>query len=73
MSSDQEVKQSPALHFEYRNWKGVVAKRSVIPVSVEYMNSTYHGVGWVLKAWDIDKQDVREFSLKDIINFNEVA
>jgi hypothetical protein len=56
--------------FTYKNWKGEVSQRRVIPLKVWFGVSKYHeadGAQWFLKAYDIDKQAERDFAMKDII------
>lgn len=54
------------IRFEYKNYRGEVSNRTVIPQAICYKTSEYHGLGWLLIAHDVDKNQVREFSLKDI-------
>lgn len=50
----------------YRNWRGEVAERRVVPTSVWYGSTEWHKEpGWFLKARDIDKGEERDFALAD--------
>jgi len=62
---------SPSLRFTYKNWKGVTEEREVKGVPVFwYGESAYHmGTQWFLRAFDTEKQDLRDFCMKDIIAF----
>ena len=60
---------SNSIKFEYTNWKGVKSKRNIIPIKLIFESNQYHGDNkniWLLMAFDIDKQDVRSFAVKDI-------
>jgi predicted DNA-binding transcriptional regulator YafY len=53
--------------FKYTNYKGSVSIRHVIPIDIWYGSTEYHPEEqWLLKAYDIDKQDYRNFSIKEI-------
>ena len=50
----------------YRNWRGEVAERRVVPASVWYGSTEWHKEpGWLLKARDVDKGEERDFALAD--------
>jgi predicted DNA-binding transcriptional regulator YafY len=56
--------------FTYTNWRGETAERAVVPSSIEFGATEYHSEPqWLLKAWDLDKQAVRDFAMKDISNW----
>ena len=47
------------LRFRYKNYKGEVADRSVIPIRIVVKNSKYHNEGkpcWIMVAFDLDKE-----------------
>lgn len=53
--------------FVYRNYKGDVAERIVIPQKVYYGSTTFHPERqWLLQAWDILKAGPRTFAMRDI-------
>lgn len=57
----QEVK------FVYTNWKGEIAVRRVIPVSIWFGSTEYHKEPqWLLTAIDLDKGARRDFAMVDI-------
>lgn len=59
------------LKFYYTNWKGESSYRTVQDPELWYGESQYHkGKQWFLKAFDVEKQDFRDFALKDIPAFN---
>ena len=59
------------LKFKYKNWRGNVSNRSVIPIEVIFTSSSFHGdkEQWFLKAIDTDKNQERMFLMKDIQEF----
>lgn len=54
----------------YRNYRGEVSTRHIIPLGVWFGVSEFHaseGEQWFVKAYDIDKEDNRDFALKDFL------
>lgn len=57
------------LKFQYTNWKGDTAIRTVQPLRISYTTSLYHadhGVTLFLEAIDLEKNQHRDFLCKDI-------
>ncbi len=56
----------------YRNWKGVVSERVIIPLEYQYKESEWHGDGkhHILRALDVEKEESRDFLLRDMIEFD---
>jgi hypothetical protein len=55
------------LTFKYKNWKGEISDRKVLPITVWFGSTEYHKEPQLfLKAFDVDKQVERDFALKDI-------
>lgn len=53
--------------FVYTNYKGETARRNVVPFSVEFSsNEWYPEPTWLLRAWDLDRKDWRDFALLKI-------
>jgi predicted DNA-binding transcriptional regulator YafY len=51
----------------YTNWKGETAKRTIKPIELWYGATEYHPEAqWLLCALDIEKNDERNFAMKDI-------
>ena len=64
------MKKDKPLKFEYVNWKREKAVRSVRPIEIWYGKTQWHPKeGWLLKALDLEKNEERNFSVKDIIKF----
>lgn len=64
------------LRFRYKNYKGEVADRSVIPICIVVKNSKYHNEGkpcWIMVAFDLDKEAVRDFALSDIQEYYNIV
>ncbi|OGM12777.1 hypothetical protein A3A76_00770 [Candidatus Woesebacteria bacterium RIFCSPLOWO2_01_FULL_39_23] len=58
------------LKFEYTNWQSEVAIRRVQPVKLWYGKTQWHPKEqWFLKALDLEKNEERNFAVKDIIKF----
>jgi predicted DNA-binding transcriptional regulator YafY len=54
----------------YRNWKGEVAWRRIVPLSISFESSQWHPVPqWIMRALDIDKEAERSFAIADIQNW----
>lgn len=55
------------LTFTYRNWRGEVAERKVVPIHVWFGTTDWHPEPqWFLNANDLDKGETRDFAMKDI-------
>jgi len=59
-----------ALKFEYKNWENKIAVRTVKPIKIWYGKTEWHSENqWFLKALDLDKNEERDFSIRDILEF----
>lgn len=55
------------VHIVYTNWKGETAERTIVPIELWYGATDYHPEEqWLLRALDIEKNDERNFAIKDI-------
>lgn len=55
------------VHIKYKNWKGVVSFRIIIPNRIYFGVTEYHlEPQWLLEAFDFDKKEARTFAMKDI-------
>lgn len=51
----------------YTNWKGVTSTRHIMPKRLYFGSTEWHTEAqWLLEAFDVDKQVVRTFAMKDI-------
>lgn len=58
------------ISFKYRNYKGIISVRTVIPREIIFSSNEYHKKEqWMILAYDIDKQADRTFTLVDILEF----
>ena len=56
----------------YRNWRGETAKRTFVPNGVWFGTSEWHKEPqWFLKATDLDRNEERDFALKDFVMAND--
>jgi len=55
----------------YKNWKGETRWRRVVPQIIWFGASPYHPAQqWFMKALDLEKQEVRDFAMRDIKDWN---
>ena len=60
-----------AIDVLYKNWQGQVGNRKIIPLSTSYGKTEYHkSEQWLLRVWDVDKNDYRTYALRDIQKWN---
>lgn len=63
-------KEESPLVFEYKNWKGEVGIRKVLPLEVYFSSNEFHQeTQWLMDAFDLDKMEERTFAMNDIIRF----
>lgn len=62
------------LHFRvpnkvmYKNWKGVIAERVIMPYRMYFGATEYHPEEqWLLEAHCLDKEELRTFAMKDMV------
>ena len=56
----------------YTNWKGETAERDIRPIELWFGATEYHPEEqWLLRALDIEKNDERNFAMKDIQTWKE--
>ena len=60
-----------AITCRYTNWRGVKAVRNIVPMHIKYDYSKYHSKNihdkvWIMVCYDLEKQSVRDYSLKDM-------
>jgi predicted DNA-binding transcriptional regulator YafY len=61
------------LEFDYVNYKGEASHRQVHFERVRFGASPWHQEPqWLLQAFDLDKNESREFALKDMTNVKEI-
>lgn len=68
MSEMKQPDDHPPLRFRYTNWRGEVAIRLVWPIEWKYGSTEWHPESqWLLRAFDLDKQEIREFAASGIV------
>ena len=60
----------PPLLIKYKNWKGIISIRKIIPDYVWYGTTDFHkDIQYLLHAWDVEKQAYRDFAIGEILEF----
>ena len=58
----------------YTNYKGETYRRKILPEKIWFGSTQWHPQNqWLLDAHDIEKNAVRNFAMKDIEEWNELA
>jgi predicted DNA-binding transcriptional regulator YafY len=58
------------MEIKYINWKNRTSNRLIIPIKIWYGISDFHkGAQWFLRALDLDKNENRDFAIKDILGY----
>jgi predicted DNA-binding transcriptional regulator YafY len=64
------MESNKTLRFIYRNYRQSVETRRVLPDSLRFGQTPYHPRSqWLLRAWDLDRKDWREFAVEDVLRF----
>jgi len=54
----------------YTNWRGETAWRRIVPEKIWWGTTLQHAEPqWLLTVWDVDKEECRDFALRDIERF----
>lgn len=62
-----KFKENQKIKVLYKNWKGVEKIRTIIPQKIYFGTTDFHKEeGWLLELFDVEKNDKRTYSLKDI-------
>lgn len=58
-----------AVSFIYKNWRGEIATRTVVPIDMTYEDNPHHnGPQWFLNAYDPERDGARRsFAIEDIL------
>ena len=68
-AAEEEFMSQEPVMFTYRNWKGEVSERTVIPIKLWTGCTEFHtDTQLLLTAFDTDKQAERTFAVADIIH-----
>jgi hypothetical protein len=64
----------PTFGFSYRNYRGELSWRNTRPLSVWWGRTEWHPEDqWLLRALDTDKNQVRDFAMKDILPVDDLS
>lgn len=56
--------------FTYTNYRGELSERVVITSAIRFGDSEWHPESqWLMRAWDIEKNEFREFAMRDMKDF----
>ena len=56
------------LIIRYKNWRGEEGVRRIVPEKIWFGHSEWHEEEqWFIRAKDTDKNEIRDFALKDIL------
>lgn len=56
-----------AITVRYKNYRGEISIRKIIPLSLTFDSTEYHKEKqWLLEVWDLEKLAHRTYALKDI-------
>ncbi len=59
------------IHLLYRNYRGDVSWRRVVPCGLHHGTTDYHPIpGHLLQAWDCEKQSYRTYSLGGVLHIS---
>lgn len=62
---------SKAVKVKYKNYRGEIGIRSIVPIEVYWGQTEYHPHDqWLLKVWDVEKCAERVYAFKDIQEFD---
>ena len=62
-----------AVHVNYKNWRGEITVRRIVPLEIYLGSTEYHKEEqWLLRVWDIDKEDYRIYALKKVLEWIKI-
>ncbi len=65
------IQLNRAVKVQYKNYRGEVGIRSIIPMEIYWGQTEYHPHDqWLLKVWDVEKNAERIYAFKDIEAFD---
>jgi predicted DNA-binding transcriptional regulator YafY len=60
-------KDKSVAKFTYVNYKNITNNRNINPIKLYYGNTEWYPENqWLLKAYDIEKKEIRVFAMKNI-------
>ncbi len=68
--TDDRGDANKAVSIRYKNHRGEIAVRVIIPHEIRFASTSWHPESqWLLDAYDLDRQAIRSFALKDIMEW----
>lgn len=65
---------SKRIIIDYTNWKGERSNRTILPIRIYWGSNEWHQEEqWLLEAHDLEKQEPRNFAMKDIHSWTPVS
>jgi len=62
------INDAKAIRFQYKNWRGELSIRTVLPENIWFGSSEWHPSDqWFMRALDVEKGETRDFALQDIV------
>lgn len=66
----ESIQLKRSIKVQYTNWRGETTMRTIVPIELYWGKTKWHNEAqWLLKVWDIDRNDYREYAFKDIKKF----
>lgn len=63
MNEDEQKR----IRISYTNWRGETSERLILPIKIWFGSTQWHkDEQWLLNALDIEKNEERDFALKDV-------
>ena len=54
----------------YKNWKGITSERLILPERIWWGSTEWHTVPqWMMRAQDLDKGEIRNFAMSDVLSW----
>lgn len=74
MINDIKINEHSWIRFTYVNYKGETSTRNAIVKEVFFGSNKWHNEPqFLIKAWDLEKDDIRVFAMKDMTNIIELG
>jgi predicted DNA-binding transcriptional regulator YafY len=70
MDDHEQIRERTAVSIYYRNHRGETSWRHIAPQKIWWGETEWHkGRQWLLQAWDLDKNAMRDFALADVLKW----
>ena len=71
MDYSSKIEVEKVVEILYTNWKGETGIRKIIPKKIWFGRTKWHPEDqWLLHAVDVEKNEMRDFAMKDIRNWS---